>query len=191
MLSESYHDLMKGETDAALEKVNEVIKLDSQNKGAYLLRAGIYAQQQQWDKANDDYNVLLVMDPENVVVRFNLAELNFMQKKYDAARPGFVEVEPDKDLGDFAAYKVFLCDLFGAHEAAAAKELAAINAVGGNPSYYFGNAAWDLVHNKPQDAAEWLKSAARIYADAPKKFASYTSCLKDLGYLPLHVSSTP
>ena len=190
MLDESCRNVAKGELDAALDKINGVIKLDSQNKQAYMLRASIYAQQKLWDKADFDYDVVLVMDPENAGVKFNLAELKFMQKKYDEARPGFVLVQGDKDLGDFATYKVFLCDLFGAHEAAAAKDLEALDQVGGNPSYYFANAAWDLVHNKPEDAAEWLKSAARIYANSPHKFAKYTSCLKDLGYLPLHFSST-
>jgi len=190
MLGESYQDLLKGELDAALDKVNGVLALDSQNKHAYLLRASIYAQQKQWDKADCDYDVVLVMDPEDVSVKFDLAELKFMQKKYDEARPGFAEIQGDKDGGDFATYKVFLCDLFGAHEAAAARELDALDLVGGNPSYYFGNAAWDLVHHKTEDAADWLHSAARIYANAPQKFAKYVSCLKDLGYLPLHLSST-
>lgn len=190
MLGESCQDVAKGELDAARDKVNGVIKLDSQNKHAYMLRASIYAQQKQWDKADYDYDFALVLDPEDASVKFNLAELKFMQKKYDEARPGFAELQSDKDLGDFASYKVFLCDLFGAHEAAAAKELEVFNQVGGNPSYYFANAAWDLVHNKTDDAADWLNSAARIYANAPQKLASYTSCLKNLGYLPLHLSST-
>lgn len=190
MLDGAYQDLTQGKLDTALEKVNGVIKLDSQNEHAYLLRASIYAQQKQWDKADYDYEVALVMNPEDATVKFNLAELKFMQKKYDEARPGFAEVQGDKDLGDFATYKVFLCDLFAAHEAAAARELAAFNQVGGNPSYYFGNAAWDLVHNKTEDAADWLKSAAHIYSDAPQKFKHYSSSLTDLGYLPLHLSST-
>jgi lipoprotein NlpI len=190
MMRESYESFTKGKWDAALDKVNEVIKLESQNKQAHLLRASIYAEQKQWDKADYDYDVVLVMDPEDASVKFNLAELKFMQKKYDEARPGFAQVQGDKDLGDFATYKVFLCDLFGAHEAVAAKDLEALDQVGGNPSYYFGNAAWDLVHNKTEDAADWLKSAARIYANSPQKFEKYASSLKRLGYLPLHLSST-
>ena len=190
MLRDSYQDFEKGELDASLSKVNEVIKIDSQNKQAYLLRGSIYAQKKEWDKADYDYDVALTIDPGSAIVKFDLAELKFMQKKYDEARPGFAQVQGDKDLGDFATYKVFLCDLFGAHEAVAAKELDALNQVGGNPSYYFGNAAWDLVHNKPEEAAGWLKSASRIYANVPQKFTKYTSSLTNLGYLPLHLSST-
>jgi len=188
-LREAYQKLAKGQLDPALDMVNGVIHLDSQNKGAYLLRGLIYAQKQQWDKAENDYEFILAIDPQNTIVKFDQAELKFMQKKYDDARAGFTQVESDKELGDFATYKVLVCDLFGAHEAAAAKDIEAINEVGGNPSYYFGNAAWDLVHNKPQDAANWLKSAANIYAGSPQTYAKYTSCLKSMGYLPLHLST--
>jgi hypothetical protein len=190
MLNESYQAMAKGELDAALDKVNGVFKLDSQNKNAHLLRASIYAQQKQWENADFDYEVALVLDPQDATVKFNRAELKFMQKKYDEARPGFVQVQSDKDLGDFATYKVFLCDLLGAHEDVAAKELDALNQGEENPSCYFGNAAWDLVHNKTDDAANWLRSAARIYADTPQLLVRYVTCLKNLGYLPLHLSST-
>jgi tetratricopeptide (TPR) repeat protein len=189
MLGESYQAFMKGELDTALDKASEIIKLNSRNKQAHLLRASIYARQQQWDKADYDYEMALVTDPADAIVKFDLAELKFMQKKYDEARPGFALLQSDKDLGDFATYKVLLCDLFGAHEDIAAKDLEAINKVGGNPSYYFGNAAWDLVHNKTDDAGDWLKSASRIYANYPQKYTDYTLCLKSLGYLPLNLTS--
>ena len=189
MMRESCQNLAKGDLDAALDKVNGVINLESQNKQALLLRGAIYAKQERWDKADYDYRVALLMDPASSIVKFDMAELNFIQKKYDDARSGFKEVKGDKELGDFATYKVLLCDLFGAHEAVASEDLEALNQAGGNPSYYFGNAAWDLVHNKTDDAAAWLKSAAKIYADSPQKFTKYTTCLTNLGYLPLHLSS--
>ena len=186
---DSYHDFAKGNLDAALDKVNALIKTDSRNKQALMLRGSIYAKQLQWDKAEYDYEVAHVIDPNSGMVNFDLAELKFMQKKYDEARPGFVEVQSDKELGDLATYKVFLCDLFGAHEDQASKELDALNQVGGNPSYYFGNAAWDLFHNKTNDATDWLNTAGRIYANVPQKIETYTSSLQSLGYLPIHSSS--
>jgi len=189
-LGDAYRLFVKGDLDNALDKVDAIIKQDPQNVHAYLMRASIYAQEKQWDKAADDYEAMHRIDPNNAVVKFNQAELKFMQKKYDDARPGFVELQSDKSLGDFATYKVFLCDLFGSHEDAASKELDALNQGFGNPSYYFGNAAWDLVHKKNDDASNWLNSAGRIYANAPEKIANYTASLESLGYLPLHPTST-
>jgi hypothetical protein len=53
----------------------------------------------------------------------------------------------------------------------------------GNPSYYFSNAAWDLVHKNLDDARGWLLSASRIYP--PEKNQYYAQSLRDLGYLPI------
>lgn len=189
MLLEAYRSFTKGDLDGALSQANNVIKMDSGITKAYLLRGAVYSQKQDWDKAEYDYEVALLHDPGSAMIKFDQAELKFMQKNYDDARPSFVDLEKDKEFGDFATYKVFLCDLFGAHEDVAAKELDSLNQVGGNPSYYFGNAAWDLVHNKTGDASDWLKSAGRIYANAPDKIAHYTASLTSLGYLPIRSSS--
>jgi len=125
------------------------------------------------------------MDPGNDGVRYDLADLKFKQKQFDDARAAFVPLQDNKDpeLSDLIKYKIFICDLFAGHDDVAAKELDAFNQVGSNPSYYFGNAAWDLVHKKTDDAKGWLLSATQIYP--VRKHLLYASILKQMGYLPL------
>jgi hypothetical protein len=106
-----------------------------------------------------------------------------MQKAYDDAHSGFISLEKDPEWGDLAAYKVFLCDLFGGHEDLAQSELNAFNKVESNPSYYYSNAAWDLFHKRPESAMSWLNAAARIYPH--KKVFFYSATLIEFGYLPL------
>jgi tetratricopeptide (TPR) repeat protein len=189
MIAEVHRHLERKEWDAALEKVNAILKLDAMSVQAHIVRGSIYAQKKEWNLAGYDYDIARGLDPDNEIVRFDLAELEFMQKQYDAARTSFVELKADRNIGDFATYKIFLCDLFGAHEDVAAKDLDAINQVGGNPSYYFGNAAWDLFHHNSKDARGWFDSACRIYADVPGTIENYTSSLSTLGYLPLPSAS--
>jgi tetratricopeptide (TPR) repeat protein len=169
--------------DGALNDLNQALKLNPDSTGAYVLRASIYCQKKQWDLAENDFRSAARIAPTNSVLKFNLVEIKFMQKEYDVARPGFVALESDPDMGDFASYKVFLCDLFGGHEDAAKKELDAFNDAAENPSYYFSNAAWDLVHKNIDDARGWLVSASNIYP--PRKNAYYAQSLRDLGYLPI------
>jgi Tfp pilus assembly protein PilF len=169
--------------DGALNDLSQALKLNPNSTGAYVLRASLYCQKKQWIQAENDFNAAARLAPTNVVVKFNLSEIKFMQKEYDVARPGFVALEKDPDMGDFASYKVFLCDLFGGHEDAAKKELDAFNDAGGNPSYYFSNAAWSLVHKNLEDARGWLVSASNIYP--PRKNNLYAQSLRDMGYLPI------
>ena len=168
--------------NGALDKLNEAIRLNPRSSGAYVLRASIYCQKKLWSQAEEDFKAAQQLVPTNVVLKFNIIEIKFMQKQFDAARPGYLALESDPDMGDFASYKVFLCDLAGGHEALAAKELAAFEKTG-DASYYFGNAAWSITHQKFGDARSWLDSASHIYP--PRKSAYYAEALIYLGYLPL------
>lgn len=184
-------DKMKNnDADGALADLDQAIRLYPTSTGAYVLRASIYTQKKQWAQADADFKAAAKIAPTNVVLKFNLIEIKFMQKQYDQARPGFLALETDPDvlkqapeMVDFAKYKVFLCDLFGGHEAQARKELDVFNDAMGDPSYYFGNAAWDLYHRQLGPARDWLLSASRVYAPSKNQF--YAQSLHDLGYLPI------
>ena len=167
--------------DAQLVDANAALQNDSSSVAGYLRRGNIYGKKKMWDASKKDYQSALAIDSKCTIAAFNLAELDFLQAKYDVARPGFAALEQDPDFGDLAKYKVFLCDLVGGHEDGAAKELDAFNQVGSNASYYFANVAWNLYHKKEDDARSWMISAVRIYA--PGKVRLYATPLVDLGYL--------
>jgi Tfp pilus assembly protein PilF len=185
MLRDANDLLGKGDTNGALVKVNAVLQADPRSLAGYVMRGAIYSSLKQWDKAQGDYEAANLINPHSPIVQYNLAEIHFVQKQYDVARPGFVELEANNktDIGDLATYKVFLCDLFGGHEDAAARDLESIDDVGENPSYYFGHAAWSLYHHKPEEARDWLRSANNIYSSQKNGF--YATSLFETGYLPL------
>jgi tetratricopeptide (TPR) repeat protein len=169
--------------DGGLNDLSQALKLNPNSTGAYVLRASLYCQKKQWTQAEDDFKAAGRLAPTNPVLKLNLVDIKFMQKQYDAARAGFLPFVKDPDIGDFASYKVFLCDLFGGHEAVAKKELDVFNDAMGNPSYYFSNAAWCLFHRDLEGARGWLTSASNIYP--LRKNAFYAQSLRDLGYLPI------
>jgi len=185
ILREAYQLIVQGKYDDALAKANAAIQLNPKGMPGYILRGSVYSEKKVYDKSAQDFQMALQIDPNNSTVKFNLAEIKFVQKQYAAARPEFAALMSDKenDLRDLASYKVFLCDLFGGQAGDASKELDAFNQAGSKPSYYFGNAAWDLFNHKTEDARSWLVSASHIYA--PEKNSLYASSLTNLGYLPL------
>jgi tetratricopeptide (TPR) repeat protein len=188
-IADAVMKMKNNDADGALRSLNQALTLNPNATGAYVLRASIFYEKKQYAQAEDDFKSAARLAPTNVVLKFNLVEMKFVQKQYDVARPGYLALEGDSDLGDFASYKVFLCDLYGGHEAAARKELDTFDDAMGNPSYYFANAAWDLYHKNIEDARSWLTSASRIYP-APK-FTTYGQTLRDLGYLPIPPPKSP
>lgn len=177
------------DVEGSLAALTQAIQLKPDSAFAYLLRGSLYTQKKMFPEAEADFNAAYKIDPNNVVIRFNLSELKFMQKHYDEARTGFVPLQKDPDMGDFAMYKVFLCDLFAGHEDVAKSELDALDKKGDDASYYFSHAAWDLYHKNVESARTWLLSASHIYQ--PKKFTMYGESLRYVGYLPLPMPKNP
>ena len=175
--------MQANDVEGAQAKLTEAIKLGPKNSGPYILRASIYYQKKLYPQAEQDFRSGLALDPTNKLIQINLAEMQFMQKRFDVARPGYAALVKDPDGGDMASYKVFLCDLYGGHQDLAAKELKAFNDAGSNASYYFANAAWSLYHKNIDDARQWLVSASNIFA--ARKFAFYAEPLRQMGYLPI------
>ncbi len=191
LITDAVKKMNANDVDGALNSLNQAIQLNPNTTGAFVLRASIYCQKKQWAQAEADFKTAATIAPTNVALKFNVIEIKFMQGQYDAARVGFAALQKDPDvaknqpeMADFAAYKVFLCDVLGGHQAQAKKELDVFNDTMGNPSYYFGNATWDLVIKKDlNDARDWLMSASRIYPPAQNSF--YAQSLRSLGYLPI------
>ena len=167
--------LAQSQFEPALNDVNAALQEDRKNPAIYALRANIHAAQHLWKQAEADYATVLQLDSANLSMKFDLAQIEYAQKKYDAARPLFAAAQKDPDIGDLARYEVFLCDLFGGHEDAAAREIDAFDKADTGASYYFSNAAWSLYHHDKANARGWLVSAAHIYA--PTKFKLYVDSL--------------
>jgi Tfp pilus assembly protein PilF len=181
MIAKAIGAMNNNDEPGAEVDLTEAIRLNPKNPAAYVLRASLYCQKALWPQAEADFTAAQTLDPKNIVVKFNLVEVKFMQKQYDLARPGYVALEKDPDMGDIAVYKVFLCDLGAGHLDVAKKELDAFNDVGSKPSYYYSNAAWSLAHKNQADAQQWLASAKNIYSDRKNVF--YLQGLIYMGYV--------
>ena len=168
--------------EAELASANAALQRDPSSPIAYEQRGNIYGQEKKWDLAAKDFHHALQIKSTDAPAQFDLAEIDFLQGKYDTARAEFLPLQKDIELGDVAAYKVFLCDLAAGHLDAASKELDAFDHVGTQASYYFANVAWSAYHQKPDEALGWFKSAVDIYS--PSKVHLYGTSLFDLGYLP-------
>jgi len=167
IIAESQQSLDNGDLDNALASVDSALQLDPHNASLYELRGSIYIKKKLWDRAENDYQSALQIDPTATSFKYKLAEIKFLQKAYAAARPGFLALESDPGLGELAKYKVFLCDLFGYQEAIARQELDALNkAPEKHQSYYFCNAVWDLYHQNRQGANKWIVAASHLYSSS-------------------------
>jgi len=182
LMDDSQQSLDNGALDDALVSVDSALQLDPHNASLFELRGSIYIQKKLWDRAKDDYRSALQIDPTTSSFKYKLAEIDFLQKAFAAAKPGFLALESDPALGELAKYKVFLCDLFDYEEAAARRELDSLNAAPEKKqAYYFSNAVWDLYHKNRQGANTWIVSASHLYS--PSEMTLFLSSLKEVDRL--------
>jgi tetratricopeptide (TPR) repeat protein len=182
MLKQAYDLVNKKDLNGALTIVDEAVKNNPKSFASLTLRGMIYSQKKQWTSSEADFNSALAIHPDNIVVKFELAQIEFEQKNYAAAGARFQALTTDPVMGDFASYNVFLCNLLSGHEDLAKKELSGWDEETG-PSYFYGKAAWALFHKNPEDARSYLASAITIFPVSKNRF--YAASLIDLGYLPL------
>jgi tetratricopeptide (TPR) repeat protein len=158
-------DMDEGKLDRARTDAIAALAIDPNNTAALDLRASIYFEQKLWSLAERDYTRLNQISPDPAY-QYKLAQIKFLQKMYDDARPMFAALKDDPRLGDLARYKVFICDLFGRHEAIAARDLELLDQTGGKPSYYYGRALWLGMHDQNSAAGHYIAQATGKFSDS-------------------------
>lgn len=137
------------------------------------LRGAIYTKLRDFDKARVSFQRALELSPNLMEAQFNLAELDFVEKKFDEAAKGFrklrsnPKIRPEtKKLID---YKLFISTLLQSespgdtkHQEAMAM-LESFDFMDDFPVYYYANAALSFHQDNKEEAEGWLQSARRIY----------------------------
>jgi hypothetical protein len=165
LVEQATTDVADGKLDRARAEVIAALTLAPNNTAALDLRGSIYVEQKLWSLAERDYTRLNQISPDPAY-QYKLAQIKFLQKLYDDAQPMFAALKNDPRLGDLARYKVFICDLFGHHEAIAARDLALLDQTGQKPSYYFGRALWLGFHGQSSASGHYIAQATGKFSDS-------------------------
>lgn len=175
----------------ALEKLNEAEKLTGDFHLVSNLRGAVFTKMRDFKSARTEFEKAIVLTKnlprESFHPKFNLAEINFVEKKWDDARKQFTELLndanlPDASTGRLIKYKLLICDLQQKKTAAATAALDQFDQYDNDsPAFYFAQAAAAFAAEKKDDAEEWLSSAAKIY---PKELNDvYQDSLVEVGWL--------
>lgn len=175
----------------ALEKLNDAEKLTGEFHLISNLRGAVFTKMRDFKSARPEFEKAIAMTKsspkESFHPRFNLAEINFVEKKWDDARTQFTNLLNDSNLPDAATgrlikYKLLICDLQQKKLAAAAAALDQFDQYDNDsPAYYFAQAARAFAEDKKDEANEWLASAGKIY---PKEMNDvYQDSLIEAGWL--------
>ncbi len=121
------------------------------------------------------------IDPDLFPARFNIAEIDFLQRKYPEARDKFQAMLAKQPANELLEFKIFLTYLMQKKDKEAREALDAMKFPSDTPGYYFAHAAWEFAHDNPEEAATWMASSLRVFK--PQENLLYATSMYDLGWL--------
>lgn len=186
----------------ALEKLNDVEKITGEMHLVENMRGAVFTRMRDFKQARSHFEKAVSLTKsiakERFHPRFNLAEIDFVEKKWEPARTSFesllADVNPDdKSSGKLMRFKMYICVLQqmaeAKDEATKKKAEASANVLmqafdqydAEAPAFYFANAARFFAEGKKEEANEWLESASKIY---PKDVTeTYNDSFIEMGWL--------
>ena len=172
-----------------LEAIEKLHAIYDKNPATLNLQGACYVEFRSFDKARMAFAKAEKSSPGNFNVRFNVAEIEFVSKKFPEALKQFevLLVEAKKDpsglqMLPIIKFKVLLCRLKGGDVAGATEVIADRNYLDDTPLFYYGKAALAYHSDKGSEAEEWLARAGRIFRDNTI-LAPWQDTLIEFGYI--------
>ncbi|NCF93855.1 MAG: tetratricopeptide repeat protein [Verrucomicrobiaceae bacterium] len=158
----------------------------------YNLRGAIHTKLRDFDKARAEFKKALSLQPGLMEAQFNLAELDFVEKKFARSESAFRQLKTDNpelrlETLKLIDYKLYISLLMQSQSKGDAKHRAAMamldsfDYLDDFPLHYYGKAVKAFQEDDKEEAEEWMASARRIY-DKPTQ-TIYIDALIEMGWV--------
>jgi len=139
----------------------------------------------EFDKARNHFSLAREVAPDNVGIRFNLAEVDFCSQNFEAALDQFTKIVEDNpklpsQMFHLFRYKQIICLLKLDRTPEAEKLLAEFNAYESTPIYHMSQAAMEFSKGNQSEAQGWILSTRSIY---PTEVDTYLDALMECGWV--------
>lgn len=169
----------------ALAKLDEAEQIEA-NTNSMNLRGAIYTEMRDYENARQSFQKAVEASPDSFGPKFNLGEVDFLQRRYERARLRFNQLLQENDQNDLVRYKLYLTYLLDGDKDKARAMLGDFNFAGDMPGYYFAHAAWEFAAERPKVAYGWIGSATSIYPGQVNNL--FADSLIELGWLDPNLS---
>jgi tetratricopeptide (TPR) repeat protein len=186
-----YDDAIRFFTDKrvfeTLDALDEAEKVFAKSVELHNLRGSCYVEMRIFDKANVAFNKALEISPDNLSLKFNIAECFFVSKKWQDSHDKFQELlkilPPNAgELARLAEFKVFLCKKKLGLDKEALILADKYDYQDDSPYYYYTRAALAFDKKELAEAEQWMGRAARIFRD-PKILSPWQDTMMEYGYI--------
>ena len=171
----------------AIQAIDALDKVYKGHPACLSLRAGCYVELRAFKKAYAIFEKLHALSPKSPNISFNLAELEFVMKNWEAAHQRFSDLltilpASNKSLTHLSEFKLLLCKL-KTNRVDEARAMA--NKYGewdDTPYYYYANAAVLFHDGKDEEAKKVLRNALFIWRDKAQ-LSAWQDTMIEVGYV--------
>lgn len=170
-----------------LEALHEAEKIFSDSAELLNLRGSCYVEMRAFDKALAAFEKALEYNPKNTSVKFNIAEVLFVTKKWQKSHDLFESIltevpENNISLTRLVEFKILLCKKKLGKNEEALILAEKYDYLDDSPFYYYAKAAISYDEGELLQAEQWLARANRIFRDAAI-IAPWQDTLVEFGYI--------
>jgi len=171
----------------ALEQIDELDKIFPNHPAALNIKGACYVEIRAFKKANAIFSEILRMSPDNTNVLFNLAEVDFVTKKWASAEERFSKLIPllpkqNKPMIRLCEFKLLLCKLKLDKKDEAKALMEKYDAWDDSPFYYFSRAAIDYNQGNKAEAEKQLRNARFVWRNNAA-LSAWQDTLIEFGYI--------
>ncbi len=163
-LGERIGELLQKKDYAEARKIlEETLGINPGDLNAKTLLAAVLIYEKKYDEAEQIYSELQQIDPENIGLFWNSAEIDFLRGRYAAAREKLQKLLEKKPNDEIITYKLGLTYLMEGLTEQAEVEIEKIRFPSDTAAYYYGRAALALKAGRREEGLKWTAEAARIF----------------------------
>lgn len=174
----------------ALAKLEDAERIAPKDPNIYNIRGAIYLVPavREFDKARENFDKALALEPTALAPKFNLAELEFVKHSFAEAATAFAAIlknypKLQMPVRHLVAFKILVSESMQGKSSEAEKTLKTyFTFMDDTPAYYFSKASLAFAAKNEKEANEWLEKAKTIFK-APEN-APYLDSLMEARLIP-------
>lgn len=170
-----------------LDEVGEAEKIFTTSPELLNLRGSCYVEMRAFDKAMASFQEALKITPKNTSIRFNVAEVFFVTKKWQRSHDAFQEIlrdipESNMALSRLVEFKILLCKVKLGQDDEVTILAQKYDLQDDSPYYYYAQASLAFKNEELLKAEQWLGRANRIFRN-PNIISPWQDTLVEFGYI--------
>lgn len=170
-----------------LEALDQAEKIFDKSSELMNLRGSCYVEMRAFDKASEEFENALKINPKNTSIRFNVAEVLFVTKQWKKSLDAFEQILTEipannTSLSRLVEFKILLCKKKLGQDDEVLMLSEKYDYQDDSPYYYYAKAALAYDNGELLEAEEWLARANRIFRD-PNSIAPWQDTLVEFGYI--------